>query len=393
MKKKEKILIVLGIIFISFNLRAPITAVGSVIAMIKAEFMLSNAMAGFITTIPLLAFGIVSPFVSIISRKFGYGKTMAAGLIFILMGELLRSYTNVSGLFIGTTFIGIGIGFGNVLIPSIIKLKFPHKVGLMTSVYTTSMLVFAALGAGISSPLAKDLNLGWRNSLAFWFILTAITLLIWLPQIRTKDDPDINKVSEAALRSQAIWKSSMAWWVTLFMATQSFLFYSLVAWLPSMITSKGMIDSFAATMALTLQLMSIPATLVMPILSDKFKDQRGLVFITCISYLLGLSLLLIGNSQIIILVSVVLIALGIGGSISLAIAFISLRTPNSQKASDLSGMSQSLGYLLAALGPILMGSIFDKYSNWSIPILILAALTILLTFFGWFAGKNIVISE
>lgn len=393
MNKKEKILIILGIIFISFNLRAPITAVGSVVEMIKAEYMLSNGMAGFITTLPLLAFAIISPFVSKLSQKLGYGKAMALGLIFILIGELVRSYTNVLGLFIGTCILGIGIAIGNVLIPSIIKLKFSEKVGMMTSIYTSGMCIFAAVGAGVSIPLAKGLNLGWKNSLASWFVLTVITLLIWFPQFKTNKNINVYNIATGSTSSKSIWKSPIAWWVTLFMGTQSLLFYSLVAWLPTIIVSKGMMDSFAGTMALAFQLTAIPATLIIPILCDKFKNQRGLVSITCLLYISGMSLFLFSQTQMFILLSVVLMALGMGGSISLSIAFISLRSPNSKRASELSGMSQSAGYLLAAVGPILMGIIYDTFKSWSLPIIIFGGLIILLGFFGWFAGNDIVTQE
>lgn len=393
MKRKETILIILGIIFISFNLRAPITAVGSVVDMIKAEYMLSSAMAGFITTLPLIAFAIVSPFVTKISNKLGYGKTMIWGLILILIGELVRSYTNVLGLFIGTSFLGIGIAIGNVLIPSIIKLKFPNKIGVMTSIYTSSMMVFAAVGAGISIPLAKGLNLGWRNSLAAWFILTVITLIIWLPQLKTKKNINTNDIPTDTANSKSIWKSPTAWWVTLFMGTQSFLFYSLVAWLPTIITSKGMVDSFAGTMALAFQLTAIPSTLIVPILCDRFKNQRALVSVVCLLYISGMSLFLFSQTQTLILISIILMALGMGGSISLSITFISLRTPNSTRASELSGMSQSAGYILAAIGPILMGVIYDTFKSWSLPIIIFGILIIFLGITGWFAGKNTVVEE
>ncbi len=391
MKINEKILIVIiiGIIFISFNLRAPITSVGSVVGMIKAEYTLSSGMAGFITTLPLLAFAVISPFVAKSSQKLGYGKLMAFGLLFILIGELVRSYTNLSGLFIGTIFLGIGIAIGNVLIPGIIKLKFSDKVGLMTSIYTSSMCIFAAVGAGVSIPLAKGLNLGWKNSLALWAVLAVITLLIWLPQLKVKRTINVNNTITDGTNSKSIWKSPVAWWVTLFMGTQSFLFYSLVAWLPTIIISTGMKDSFAGTMALTFQLIAIPATLIIPLLCDKFKNQRGLVSITCLLYISGMSLFLFSQTQMSIVLSVALMALGMGGSISLAIAFISLRSPNSVRAAELSGMSQSAGYLLAAVGPILMGVIYDISKSWSLPIIIFCGLIISLGFFGWFAGNDI----
>lgn len=396
MNKKERLLIILGIIFISFNLRAPITAVGSVVKLIKAEYLLSSGMAGFITTVPLLAFAIVSPFVSNISKKIAYGKTMGIGLILIMIGELIRSYTNNIGLFIGTIFIGVGIAIGNVLIPSIIKQKFKDKVGTMTSIYTSSMCIFAAVGAGVSIPIAEGLGLGWKNSLASWFILTVITFIIWLPQLKVKNAEDVKikkdeKVEE--VKSISIWKSKTAWWVTLFMGTQSLLFYSLVAWLPTIIMSKKMSDTFAGTMALTFQLVAIPATLVIPMLCDKFKNQRILVFVSEAIYLLGMILFLIGNTEGIMLVSVILLSLGMGGSISLSIAFISLRSPNGARAAELSGMSQSAGYLFAAVGPILMGIIYDIQKSWNLPIILFGILIIFLTFCGWFAGNDIVTEE
>ena len=397
MKKKESLLIVLGIIFISFNLRAPITAVGSLVEMIKAEYMMSNATAGFITTLPLIAFSLVSPFVAGISHKLGYGKTMGLGLILILIGEVVRSYTNLTGLFIGTAFLGVGIAIGNVLIPGIIKLKFPDRVGLITSFYTSSMLIFAAVGAGISVPLASELNLGWRSALASWFFLTSVTFIIWSPQLKVKGNRSSSKIHPAnldnKLSSGSVWRSPIAWSVTLFMGIQSFVFYSLVAWLPTIIISKGMTATFAGTMALTYQLTGIPTALIIPLFCDRFKNQRGLVFITFFLYISGMTLLLISQTQVSILISVLLMSLAMGGSISLSIAFISMRSPNSKRAAELSGMAQTAGYLLAAVGPILMGMIYDLFENWSFPIMIFIGLIVIFGIAGWFAGDNRVIQE
>ncbi len=393
LKKKEAVLIILGIVFISFNLRAPITAVGPLIGMIKTDYLLASGMAGLITTLPLLAFGLVSPFVAGLSNRWGYGKVMGLGLVLIFIGGLVRSYTTLWGLFMGTALLGIGIALGNVLIPSIIKLKFPHRLGLATSLYTASMLIFAAIGAGVSIPLAKGLDLGWRHALAVWSILALVTFLIWLPQLKVSGTTDLKALKPTEPGGQqapspSIWTSPLAWSVTFFMGIQSFIFYSLVAWLPSIIIAKGMTDSFAGTMALTYQLVGIPAALMMPILCDQFKNQRGLVLLTCFFYLSGISLLLFSQGQGLIVIAVLLMALGMGASISLALTFISLRSPNAQRASELSGMSQSTGYLLAAIGPILMGLIYDSFKSWSWPLIIFALLIIVLGLVGWFAGDD-----
>lgn len=390
MKKSDSLLVILGILFISFNLRAPITAVGSIVEMIQVEYALSSAAAGFITTLPLIAFAVVSPFVAKLSAKIGHSKAMMLGLVFILAGELCRSYTGAAGLFIGTAIIGTGIAIGNVIIPSIIKLYFPGKVGMVTSIYTSGMCIFAAVGAGVSVPLAKGMNLGWKNALASWFILTILTVLIWLPQLFKKQQ--VSNVQKTASKS-SIWKSGLAWWVTLFMGTQSLLFYSLVAWLPTIVISKGMSDGFAGNMALLFQLMAIPATLLIPVLCDKFKDQRVLVLITCAIYASGMIFFLLGQSAVLITIAVICMSIGMGGSISLSIAFISLRSPNPSKASELSGMSQSAGYLFAALGPIVTGFIFDIRSTWTIPLVLFVILIAFLAFCGMYAGKNKTVKE
>ena len=391
MKKRDSILVILGILFISFNLRAPITAVGSIRDLIQSEFGLSAAATGFITTLPLLAFAVVSPFVASLSGKIGHAKTMMLGLLLILAGEFVRSYTGAAGLFVGTAVIGVGIAIGNVIIPGIIKLYFSDSVGKITSIYTSGMCIYAAVGAGISVPLAKGWELGWKHTLASWFILTVLTILIWLPQVLR------SKTAASTARKTAgktsIWKSGLAWWVTLFMGIQSLLFYSLVAWLPTIITSKGLSDSFAGSMAMLFQLMAIPATLLIPALCDKFKDQRFLAVIVCVIYAIGMLCFLMGQSAAFVVVAIVLMAIGMGGSISLSIAFISLRSPSSARASQLSGMSQSAGYLLAAVGPVLTGALFDSLSSWTVPLLLFIALIAALAFCGLFAGSNKTVAD
>ena len=380
-------MIFLGITFVSFNLRVPITSVGPITNLIQAVYSLTNSMAGFITTLPLLAFSIFSPFVSKISHKFGYGLTMLGGLILIILGELIRSYTDVYGLFIGTMFIGLGIAIGNVLIPSVIKHKFKKNVGSIISIYITSMCIFAALGAGISIP-ATDI-LGWNTSLAMWVVLAFIALLIWLPQLKkseeynNSDDLAIEKI----IKSKTIWKSPLAWWVTLYMGTQSLLFYTLIAWIPSIIIFKGLDNHFAGMMVLLFQLVGLPATLLVPIIANKIKHQKLIATIISLNYLAGMIIFLITTSSFGIIISMVFIGIGMGGSISLAIGFITQRTPHAKKAAELSGMSQSVGYLLAAVGPILLGFMFDITKSWTSSIVVLIISTILLILFGLKAGK------
>jgi MFS transporter, CP family, cyanate transporter len=380
-------MVFLGILFVSFNLRAPITSVGPITDLIQTEYSLSNSVAGLITTLPLLAFAIFSPFVAKMNHKFGHGLTMLGGLILIIIGELVRSYTNVYGLFIGTMFIGLGIAIGNVLIPSVIKHKFKKNVGNIISIYITSMCIFAALGAGISIPATNVF--GWNTSLAMWVVLAFIALLIWLPQLKkseeynNSDDLAIEKV----MQSKSIWKSPLAWWVTLYMGTQSFLFYTLIAWIPSIIIFKGLDSHFAGMMALLFQLVALPATLLVPIIANKIRHQKLIATIISLNYLAGMIIFLLATTSFGIIISMVFIGIGMGGAISLAIGFITLRTPHAKKAAELSGMSQSAGYLLAAVGPILLGFMFDITKSWTSSIIVLIVAIVLLILFGLKAGR------
>lgn len=380
-------MVFLGILFVSFNLRAPITSVGPITDLIQNEYSLSNSVAGLITTLPLLAFAIFSPFVAKMNHKFGHGLTMLGGLILIIIGELIRSYTNVYGLFVGTMSIGLGIAIGNVLIPSVIKHKFKKNVGNIISIYITSMCIFAALGAGISIPATNIL--GWNSSLAMWVILAFIALLIWLPQLKkseeynNSDDLAIEKV----MQSKSIWKSPLAWWVTLYMGTQSFLFYTLIAWIPSIIIFKGLDSHFAGMMALLFQLVALPATLLVPIIANKIKHQKLIATIISLNYLAGMIIFLFATTSLEIIISMVFIGIGMGGAISLAIGFITQRTPHAKKAAELSGMSQSAGYLLAAVGPILLGFMFDITKSWTSSIIVLIVAIVLLILFGLKAGR------
>ncbi|WP_121626993.1 CynX/NimT family MFS transporter [Poseidonibacter antarcticus] len=382
------LIIFLGIIFVSFNLRAPITSVGPIIDLIQAQYNLNSSMAGFITTLPLLAFAIFSPFVAKINHKIGHGLTMFAGLLLIIIGELVRSYTNVYGLFIGTISIGIGIAIGNVLIPSVIKHKFKKNVGSIISIYITSMCIFAALGSGLSIPATEIF--GWNTSLAIWVILALLALVVWLPQLKESENynnSDDLKLEEI-MQSKSIWKSPLAWWVTLYMGTQSLLFYTLITWIPSILMFKDFDSHFSGMMLLLFQLIGLPATLIVPIIADKIKHQKFIATIISLIYLLGIVTLLFAQSTFSVILSMIFIGLGMGGAISLAIGFISLRTPHAKKAAELSGMSQSAGYLFAAVGPILIGFIFDLTKSWTNALLVLIALTLLLILFGLKAGRD-----
>ncbi|WP_028547768.1 CynX/NimT family MFS transporter [Paenibacillus sp. UNC451MF] len=384
--RSGSLLLMLGVLLVASNLRASITVVGPLTSAIRADTGLSNVLASLLTALPLVAFALLSPLAPAMARRMGTETTLFASLLALTFGIILRSIPSVATLFAGTAILGAAIAIGNVLLPSLIKRDFAGKVGLMTGLYSMSMSTWAALASGISVPLANGLGLGWRGSLGCWAVLSAVGIIVWLPQLRSVKKQNTGPSSQPA--SGSMWRSPLAWQVTLFMGLQSLAFYVTIAWLPAILHDRGMSITSAGWMLSLMQAVSLPASFIMPLLAGRRSSQRGLVAFSATSALLGYAGLLFTSSPSIAPLWIVLIGIGQGGSISLALAFFALRSSNPAQAAVLSGMAQSLGYLLAAIGPILIGWLHDLTGAWTAPLLVLIVATALYLIFGVGAGRN-----
>jgi CP family cyanate transporter-like MFS transporter len=374
--------LILGILFIAANLRAPITGLGPLVGDIHSQTHLSNTITGLLSALPLLAFAALSPLTPRIAHRIGMEYTLMASLVLLTAGIVLRSSPSVTTLFVGTLVIGLAIAVGNVLLPSLIKRDFPNHVGMMTGAYSVSMNIFGALASGISIPLSIGAGLGWRGSLESWALLAGIAVLFWLPQLR-------NRIHYASIpaRGGSIWRSGLAWQVTLFMGLQSFLFYINAAWLPELLHERGMSIATAGWMLSGMQFVSLPFSFIVPIIAGRSLNQRGIVAATVLFHLIGYIGLLMGSTELTWL-WMICIGIAVGSSISLALAFFGLRTQDSRQAAELSGMAQSVGYLLAAIGPILFGFLHDVTHDWSFSLMTLVIISILLLIVGLGAGRK-----
>ncbi|MCX7614682.1 MAG: MFS transporter [Clostridiales bacterium] len=398
LQKERRFLLVLAIIIITFNLRAPIFSVGSVISMIQKDYPLSSALCGFLTTLPLIAFAASSPFVAIVSNRIGMQRTMFLGLLLSLFGILARSYFGIFGLFFGTALMGIGISCANVLIPCVIKSHFPEHVGLLTSIYCTAMSIFAGLGAGISVPLAEKFGFGWKGSLATWSLLCILAMIFWVPQLKQSPIPvsvSIENVPENQIKNTSLFRSRLAWAVTVYMGLQAIICYSATTWLPTILVSRGISAEAAGYMALYLQWISIIGAFIVPILADRISgNQKNINTIFCLSYFIGaVGLIFCRQSQVMIYLSLTFFGIGMGASFSLYLIFLSMRTRKALDTANLSGMSQSLGYLLAAVGPPAVGATFDVTKSWTPSLLFYVFCTIMLIVLGFYLGRDIYLFE
>jgi len=382
--KYERWLLVLGIIFIAAALRAPFTSVGPLIQMIKEDLGLSNTLAGAITTLPLLAFAILSPFAPILARRYGLANVLVMAMIMLAMGILIRSGSGAGLLFIGTAILGLSIAVCNVLLPGLIKGKFPHNIGLMTGIYTVSMNLCAAIASGISIPLASNAGFGWRGTLAIWFMIAALATLFWIPQMR-KLDPET--VAKGTTSKGQMWRSSLAWKVTIFMGLQSLLYYVFITWFSVLLSERGMSSSHAGWLLSLMQMAQLPFTFFAPLWAGRMKNQRFLVLITAVLYFISIGGIWLGSNSLMV-VWMICFGIASGFAFGLVMMFFNLRTRSIQEASELSGMAQSVGYVLAAMGPALFGWLHDMTHSWTIPLIVLLGASVLLLIVGLGAGSD-----
>ena len=384
-----------GIVLIAVNMRAPLTAVGPIVGLIRDELELSNTWAGMLTTLPLMAFAVFSLAAPRLVRKFSMEWVLTGAVILLTAGLALRSSFGIVALFAGTLLIGTGISLCNVLLPGLVKRDFPRQVGLVTGMYLVSMNLFGALGSGLSIPLAQGLGWGWKGALGIWTVFGILTLIFWLPQVRARrraSDKAVVHASGEDARKVNIWRSLLAWQITIFMGLQSFVFYVMIAWVPEILVTKGMGTEEAGWVMSAMMMALIPFLFAVPIIAGKLKDQRVLVYVTALMAFAGTLGILYGSLGTAWL-WVLLLGISTAFAFSIALMFFTLRTRTAQQAAELSGMAQAAGYLMASVGPALFGYLYDITGSWNIPLYLLLGVIAILLVTGYGSGQPRYVGE
>lgn len=368
-------------------MRSPLSSVGSLTEFIQHALGLSYSMIGLITTLPLICFAILSGFTLYFTQRFGLEVTLGASLFILTVGTVGRSFANIPALYLGTLFIGIGIAVMNVLMPSIVKRDFPERSGFITSLYSGMMGFGATLGAGVSVPLTHATN--WQFSLGSWAIFAFLGLLFWIPQLRNRTKPQNPIHIGSAIKK--LGSSPIAWQIAFFMGLQSFIFYATLAWLPEILIDRGMTATKAGLVLSVSQGTGILGSLIIPSIAGRFSDQQKIVWVTVAMEAIGIVGILLSDTFLVSTWAGIL-GFGLGGTFSLALLFMVLRAESAELTIGLSGMAQSVGYFIAALGPVLFGFVHDLTNSWNIPLYSMLAITVLQLLFGLGAAKDQVIS-
>ncbi len=393
--RTHSLLLAGGVVLVAINLRPAAAAIGPVLGRIQSDVGLSSGWAGALTTLPVLCFGLLAPLAPVLARRWGVRSSIAGAMAVLLAGQLLRLIPGAGFLFLGTAVAGAAIAVGNVLIPVLIRRDFPGRTGTAMTVFTVSLIGFAALCAGLTVPLANALGGGWRPGLAVWAIPSAVCVLAWLPALLTRDRApapapvagEKPSPGTASAGIRGLLRRRLAWEVTLFFALQSGGFYAILAWLPSIFRSHGASEAHAGLLlSLTLGAGMFTA-LALPGLATHARDQRGLVVGCCALIALGLGGILVAPMSAPYLWTV-LLGLGQNGAFPLALMLIVLRGGDVATTESLSTLAQSVGYVLGAVAPLVVGALHGLTSSWTPALILLLALIVPQVAIGLAAARD-----
>lgn len=387
----SRLMLLATVLLVAANLRPAITVLTPLLERIGSDTGLNPAALGALGSVPILAFGVISPMVHLFSRRFGLERTVLVALLILALGSLLRASPGTElvpqafPLYLGTAILSAGIGVGNVLVPAVVKRDFPDRVPLMTGVYTAALVGAAAVFSGIAVPLADAL--GWQLALTVPAFLALLAAAGW--SVRKAPPAESAAAAPAPLSGSGlpttVWRQPLAWQVTLFFGLQSTLFYTLLTWLPAIQTSHGINEAAAGLWLALMQAAGVVASLIVGRILQKTVDQRGVSALVCAFMLLAL----IGIIFFPELMPLWALCAGTstGCSLLLGLTFITLRARTPRQVSSLSGMAQGIGYLMAALGPVLAGALFQGLGSWDVVLWCVLALSVCQGICGHFAGR------
>jgi CP family cyanate transporter-like MFS transporter len=385
------------IALVAANLRPALASVGPVLADVRTDLGLSGGTAALLAALPVLCLGGLAFVAPALARRLSIERVITFVLVVVFVGLLGRVLGGTGVLFAGTVVVSAAIATANVLIPALIKRDFPQRTGLMTGVYATSLSASAAIAAGATVPIGDLLRAlpgtEWRAALGAWALPALIALLGWIPVTRARRrraarqaPVETGNASEAArLTPRQLLRDRLAWQVTLFFGMQSLVFYAVLAWLPSIFRDSGYSPTRAGLLLSFSALVQVPTTLIVPHLAGRARDQRLFTTGATVLTTAGLLGVLLAPTAAPFLWMAIL-GMGQGGSFSVGLLLFSVRSPSTVETARLSAMAQSFGYLIAGVGPLLLGVVHDATGTWTPPLLLLLAILVPQFVFGVLAG-------
>ncbi|SNM01989.1 CynX/NimT family MFS transporter [Streptococcus pneumoniae] len=374
--KKQSLFFVPGIILIGVSLRTPFTVLPIILGNISQGLEVEVSPLGVLTSLPLLMFTLFSPFSTQLAQKIGLEHLFTYSLFFLTIGSLIR-LINLPLLYLGTLMVGASVAVINVLLPSLIQANQPKKIGFLTTLYVTSMGIATALASYLAVPITQASS--WKGLILLLTLLCLATFLVWLPNHRYNH----RLAPQTKQKSQIkVMRNKQVWAIIIFSGFQSLIFYTVMTWLPTMSIHAGLSSHEAGLLTSILSLISIPFSMTIPSLTTSLSTRNRQLMLTLVSLagVVGISMLFFPINNFIYWLAIHLL---IGTATSALFPYLmvnfSLKTSAPEKTAQLSGLSQTGGYILAAFGPTLFGYSFDLFHSWVPSVAALLLIDILMT--------------
>jgi CP family cyanate transporter-like MFS transporter len=387
-----------------------------------AEFYSANSTSmALLTTGPVICLGVCAATARYFVRRAQVAHVLVLCLSLVAVGTAVRAVPSWPILVVGTLVAAAGIAVANVLGPVFVRLVVREwslserprgrewsstgepdaaagrRLGLLTGVLTAVISASAGVASGVSVPLAEAFDGGWRIVLGLWSIpvvLAAGCMAIFGRTLsRGRSVAGSATVPDDAPRSRTgVLTSPVAWSLTAFMGLQSLMAYSMIAWLPTIFRDRGVDARDAGLLLTALSVSSVLTALTVPSLATRLGNQSALAVAVTLPTCVGL-LGIVSSADSWALVWAVLLGLGQGGQLSLALTLMNLRASNARDAASLSSMAQTVGYVLAAAGPLVCGAVHSATQRWEPSIVFLLVVTIPMAAAGAVAGRRVVVGS
>ncbi|MBB5076776.1 MFS transporter [Nonomuraea endophytica] len=375
-------LLVAGFVLAALNLRPAIAGVSPLLDEIMTDVGLTPAGGGAITTVMIVCLGVFGPLAPVLARRIGLDRTLLAGLLVLALGVVLRTLDGAPALYAGAAVAATAIAVMNVVMPGIVKQHFPGRVNLFTGVYSSAASAGAATASALMIPLERSTGYGWRGVSAMIALPALAAALLWLPQALGKQAAAQN----GPRPFRAVVRSRITWYVTGLMGLQSLTFYVILAWLPTVFLEAGLPADQSGYLLSMTTLVQVGATFAVPVLAGRRRSQSGYVAAAVLLTMAGYLGLLVAPVTVPWLWMIVL-GVGQGAAFGLALLLITLRAPDPTAVTALSAVAQSVGYVLAAVGPVLFGALRQSSGGWTAPLGVGMAILVVQLVVGWLAGR------
>jgi len=378
--RRGRVLVLIAILVFSLSLRTAVTSLTPLLGRIGDDLGFGSVATGLLGMLPTLLFGVAGVVGAGLGRRFGLEQVTTAAVVLTLVGIGTRAFCSSAwSLILTSTLALFGMGLGNVLVPPLVKRYFADRIAVVSTVYILCVQLGTTVPAAIAVPVADAA--GWRVSLALWALVPLIALPAWLMVVRERRGAPVDDAGVAERRKLPVWRSPIAWGLTLMFGMTSLLTYSLLTWMPKVITDAGGSESLGGTAVAVFSGVGLAATVVVPWLTVRFANPFGFVAGFAVCMLAGLAGLRWAPMDGWIFWALLT---GVGVcSFPMSLTLINVRTRTADGSSALSSFGQGLGYLLACAGPLLFGVLHDASGGWDLSFGVLLVATTLMTIGAW----------